>query len=78
MPVVITASTSGPRFRWNHKNKRVRIDPRRSTAMKIVTRHLKGRKRPASVVAKAAKALRLTLRKGVTKTGRRIARRKKA
>ena len=66
------------RYRWNSKNKKVRIDPTRSAAMKIVSRPLKNKKRPAAVVAKIAKAIKLTLSRGVTKSGRRIVRRKKA
>ena len=64
------------RYRYNAKGKKVKIDPRRSAAMKIVTRHLKGKKRPQSVIQKAVRSLRNTLRTGRTVTGRKSMRRK--
>ena len=70
-------ATSGTRYRWNSKNRKVRINPARSAAMKVVTRHLKGRKRPKAIVDKIKRALKLTYRTKRTVSGRRLQSRKK-
>lgn len=62
------------RYRYNSKNKRVAINTMRSTLMKRVMQHTKNKKRNPADAKAAAKALRLTLKRGVTKSGRRIKR----
>lgn len=64
------------RYRYNTKNRKVAINAGRSRLMTQVMKHRKGKKRSSVDIQAAARALRATLRRGVTKTGRRIVRKK--
>lgn len=62
-------------YYYNAKGKKVRINPARSTLMKQVMRHRKGKKLSTAVKRAISKSVKHAHATGMTKSGRRVIRR---